>query len=210
VVRVSRKIAEGTAAIVPLTKKSSLVGKVLRTLRSLSRRMYRWYGLCQQFTARDPQSRHDYYGFPHIAPTLLLSERGARNAVLRLRKPRCVSNLGVRPMSTALHLPLYSTLANDPDLAEIVEMFVDEMPGRIAHLVSCYAGQDWEGLDRAAHQLKGSAGSYGFHPVTDAAARLEGALRNPAAEDRIASAFRELVELCQCIQAGAPSHADNI
>ena len=99
---------------------------------------------------------------------------------------------------------LYSNLGADPDLAEIVEMFVDEMPARTADLIDCLESGDWERLARAAHQMKGAAGSYGFDAITPTAARLEAAVRETRPEDEIREALEELVTLCGKVRAGAP------
>jgi HPt (histidine-containing phosphotransfer) domain-containing protein len=93
--------------------------------------------------------------------------------------------------------PLYSTLAEDPDLREIVDMFVDEMPDRIANLLAqCESGK-WEELRRAAHQLKGAAGSYGFDAISPSAADLEDALYHHKPEAEILKATESLVALCR-------------
>ena len=98
--------------------------------------------------------------------------------------------------------PLYSSLASDPDLADIVEMFVEEMPDRIsAILTQCEAGE-WEMLRRTAHQIKGAAGSYGFESVSPVAGRLEDTIRAGEPEDRIRQAVASLVDLCQSCRAG--------
>jgi HPt (histidine-containing phosphotransfer) domain-containing protein len=98
---------------------------------------------------------------------------------------------------------LYSTLADDPDLAEIIELFVQEMPERIARLLDRYRKSDREGLRRVAHQLKGAAGSYGFAPISPAAARLEGAIVQSRPEEEISRAMDELIDLCRRARAGA-------
>src|SRR5688500_2289889 len=94
-----------------------------------------------------------------------------------------------------------STLADDPDLGEIVELFVTELPGRIAQLADCLAGGDWETLKRYAHQMKGAAGSYGFHQLTPAAARLETAASLAEDEQATRAALEELTSLCQRVRA---------
>jgi HPt (histidine-containing phosphotransfer) domain-containing protein len=101
--------------------------------------------------------------------------------------------------------PLVSTYADDPDLAEIVEMFVDEMPERIDLLLRAYRAGHWDDLHRLAHQLKGAAGSYGFAPITPRAARLETAVRNEHTAAEIRHALDELVALCQCVRRDSPS-----
>lgn len=101
--------------------------------------------------------------------------------------------------------PLYSSLENDPDLMEIVAMFVDEMPGRIATIRELFASGPREHLRRAAHQLKGAAGSYGFDPISVAAGRLEQALLVQEPEEAIRQSVEELIALCARCRAGAAS-----
>jgi histidine phosphotransfer protein HptB len=100
---------------------------------------------------------------------------------------------------------LYSSLADDPDLAEIVEMFVQEMPDRVSAMQARFDAQQWLELERAAHQLKGAAGSYGFNQLTPAAARLEAMLKQKRTEDEIRQALGELTSMCQRVRGGAPA-----
>jgi HPt (histidine-containing phosphotransfer) domain-containing protein len=100
---------------------------------------------------------------------------------------------------------LYSEFGGDPELGEIVELFVDEMPQRLTALNRCLLQSDWDELGRLAHQLKGACGSYGFHQLTPFAARLDAACRSAdRAEDEIHEAAAKLMELCNCCRAGAP------
>jgi HPt (histidine-containing phosphotransfer) domain-containing protein len=99
---------------------------------------------------------------------------------------------------------LYSTLADDPDLGEIVDMFVDEMPERISNLLTQLGSGNWEELRRTAHQLKGAAGSYGFDTITPLASNLEDALRSDKPEEEIQRATDSLVALCQQATSGTP------
>lgn len=99
---------------------------------------------------------------------------------------------------------VYSQLGNDPDLAEIVEMFVEEMPQRIAALLRHLEQKDWESLRRMAHQLKGAAGSYGFEPVSPSAGRVESAIRDQQPEQQIRFSVLELVDLCGRLRSGQP------
>ena len=100
---------------------------------------------------------------------------------------------------------LYSVLADDPDLAEIVALFVQEMPERIARLLDRFRESDLEGLRRVAHQIKGAAGSYGFAPISPAAARLEDGIVQSRSEEGIRQALDELIDLCRRARAGVPS-----
>jgi len=107
--------------------------------------------------------------------------------------------------SNSLTEPIYSSLGGDPNLAEIVDMFVEEMPDRIARLLDLHQSAAWKGLRRVAHQLKGAAGSYGFDSLSPCAARLEQAVREEATEDQIRLAVGELVNLCRRVTRGTPT-----
>jgi histidine phosphotransfer protein HptB len=99
---------------------------------------------------------------------------------------------------------LYSQLASDPDLADIVEMFVGEMPERVEAFRDRLSRADWQGLQQLAHQMKGAAGSYGFDTVSPVAAKLESAIRDSEPEERIRAAVSELVGICGRMRSGLP------
>lgn len=100
-------------------------------------------------------------------------------------------------MTLQIEQPIYSSLADDPDLAELVEMFVEEMPDRITRLTELHNSRRWEELRQATHQLKGAAGSYGFEPITYAAAALEDCLRRKGSEADVATLFESLIGVCR-------------
>ena len=69
--------------------------------------------------------------------------------------------------------PLHSEFERDPDLRDLVILFVDDLESRVESIRVAHDNEDLPTLRRLAHQIKGSAGGYGFHPIGDAAARLE-------------------------------------
>lgn len=97
---------------------------------------------------------------------------------------------------TAESEPFYSTLAGDPDLGEIVGLYIAEMPGRIAALLARFEAGDHRGLATLAHQLKGAAGSHGFHQLTPFAAKLEQLARANAPDHDLRPAVEALVAAC--------------
>lgn len=103
--------------------------------------------------------------------------------------------------------PIYSSLGGDPDFAELVEMFVAEIPCRISALSAAAQCGDWTEVGRLAHQLKGAAGGYGYDEVTALASRVESAAREAADPARIQRAAAELANLCGRIRPGAPASA---
>ncbi|MCY2992918.1 MAG: response regulator [Planctomycetota bacterium] len=99
---------------------------------------------------------------------------------------------------------LYSDLdfADDPELVDLVALFVAEMADRITALEAQAQSRDWNEVARSAHRLTGAAGTYGFGAVTPYAAQLEAAVRESQSEERILSAVDELVSLCRRLRAG--------
>ncbi len=99
---------------------------------------------------------------------------------------------------------IYSSLGDDPDLGELVSIYIEEIPGKIADFESIRDAGDWESLRRAAHQMKGAAGSYGFPQITPVAAKLERVVNENVSIEVIEDAVRQLVEMCRCLRAGSP------
>ncbi len=97
---------------------------------------------------------------------------------------------------------IYSSFGDDPDLGELVEMFVDEMSERVANLTGCANEKDWDGLGRFAHQIKGAAGSYGFDQITPFAAKVESACKTGLEEEEIMGSLNDLVNLLEKAKAG--------
>jgi PAS domain S-box-containing protein len=116
-------------------------------------------------------------------------------------KPTTTESNASTPMPTAF---VYSHLAADPNLGELVEMFVQEMPDRINALETEARSHNWQQLTRIAHQLKGAAGSYGFEAITPYAAQLEIAARDGRQDEEILSALEELLNLCRHMRPGVP------
>ncbi|MCL2117623.1 MAG: Hpt domain-containing protein [Planctomycetaceae bacterium] len=93
--------------------------------------------------------------------------------------------------------PIYSFLADDPDLHDIVKMFVDEMPSRINQLLDEFVSKNWDELQKITHQLKGTIGSYGFSEITPAVGKLEQSLKAKLPEEEIQQSLVELIDLCR-------------
>lgn len=95
--------------------------------------------------------------------------------------------------------PLVSEFADDPDMAELVEMFVSDLPERIGTLKTAQETRDVDALTTIAHQLKGAAPGYGFAPIGDAAKAVEDALRaeGEQAIDGLRDQVDALLNLCE-------------
>ncbi len=102
--------------------------------------------------------------------------------------------------------PIVSGFATDPDMAELVALFVQEMPARLASLKASWQSQELSEVQRLAHQIKGASGGYGFSQVGSAAAALEKSLialsegSSRSSTDELRSKFDELISLCQRVR----------
>lgn len=98
--------------------------------------------------------------------------------------------------------PLRSEFADDPEMKELVEMFLDDLPDRVASVQSAWRERHLDDLRRLAHQLKGASPGYGFPAIGSAAALLERELNSLAGDpgDRelqtITQRVDELIRLC--------------
>lgn len=104
--------------------------------------------------------------------------------------------------------PIQSTLASDPDMVDLIAMFVEELPKRTSQLEDLVNKGELAQLKRMAHQLKGACGGYGFPDVGRAAASLEELLLAVSPDTREEELKRvrlqvdELVGLCRRVSNG--------
>lgn len=79
----------------------------------------------------------------------------------------------LNPGTTFLEGPLRSLYSDDPDLMDIIALFIEELPARVAAIEAAYTMGDLVETSRLAHQLNGSSGGYGFPLLGEAAAAVE-------------------------------------
>ena len=98
--------------------------------------------------------------------------------------------------------PLVSELANDPDVADMVEGFVRVAGARADAILAALADGDTSTMRRLVHQLKGAAGGYGFPSITEQARVVETAFASgdPA---KVAAEAQALSSLCYRAGRGA-------
>lgn len=105
---------------------------------------------------------------------------------------------------TATLQPIHSELHDDPDLGELVELFVGELPAKMRVLRESFAAGRTEDVRRLAHQLRGSAGSYGFDGLTQQAGRVEDALRAGVSHAVLTHEFDALLEIMARVRGMRP------
>jgi len=98
--------------------------------------------------------------------------------------------------------PIISEFATDPEMSELVQLFLSELPARITALESAWRERRVQNVSRIAHQLKGACSGYGFPDLGSAAAVLENRLRSmgeseaEAALENASGEFKVLIDLC--------------
>ena len=93
--------------------------------------------------------------------------------------------------------PIESDFEGDPQMRELIEFFVSEMPAKASRLSALFECQQIEDLERLAHQLKGAAGGYGFGVISEAAADLVVSIRAEEELERLRSQVEQLIDLCR-------------
>lgn len=92
--------------------------------------------------------------------------------------------------------PIQSSFADDPEMMELVEFFIEELDQRTASLDAAFQAHDADTLQDLAHQLKGAAGGYGFQIISDAAAKLETPLKQGQPVQELHDQVQALINIC--------------
>jgi PAS domain S-box-containing protein len=123
-----------------------------------------------------------------------------RNALIEVIERQMAQSQG-RAVREAKSHAIFSELAADPELAEVLRTFAATLPDRAATITQRLADRDISGAGVVAHQLKGTAAAYGFPAISEAAAALEESVKAGSALDVVERQALELVDLCR--RAGA-------
>ena len=76
--------------------------------------------------------------------------------------------------------PVYSIFQDEEDFRELLEDFYSSVQDRREILRESFKSQQIGTIRVHAHQLKGAGGGYGFEDLTELAAHLEEACKQPA------------------------------
>ena len=82
---------------------------------------------------------------------------------------------------------------HDPELlAELIEIFLEDCPRRVAEIQEAISLSDAQGLERSAHKLKGAAAVFEARSVVELAEQLEtlGRQANISSAQELLSHFR--------------------
>lgn len=78
------------------------------------------------------------------------------------------------PRSSA---PIRSSLADDPDYNDLLEMFDLSLKEAAVGLRESHSAGDAQSIQREAHRIKGAGGAYGFEGLTTVAHQVEDACK---------------------------------
>src|SRR5262245_6520336 len=112
-----------------------------------------------------------------------------------------VSNLTADPGGEFGAAPCYSVLSGDPEMAELLALFVSELPLRLAEVRQAAQGKNWQEVRRLAHQLRGAGGSYGFPLLTTAAAQVEDIAKDQTSVKELRAALDQLTAIVERLRA---------
>ena len=84
------------------------------------------------------------------------------------------AHLTASEKSTADDRPIVSSLLDaEPEMADLVRQFVEQLPGHVGTIEQWTAARDWKKLRTVVHDLKGSGGNFGFQAISALCAKLE-------------------------------------
>ncbi|MCB9855393.1 MAG: response regulator [Phycisphaerales bacterium] len=110
-------------------------------------------------------------------------------------KPLGREQLGTLLRSLRLE-PLLSSFVDDRSMIPHIEEFVQNLPTRIRKIETAFTEDDRAALQSACRNLKGDAGTFGFEPISIAAASVENALLENKSQSEIKAPFTKLITLC--------------
>lgn len=96
---------------------------------------------------------------------------------------------------------LVSEFADDEDMLELVEMFVEELPQRASSIEKALAEADFATLQTLAHQLKGAAGGYGFPRISEVAKSLEQTCEVDRDLEKLTAQAQKIAAFCRKARA---------
>jgi PAS domain S-box-containing protein len=90
----------------------------------------------------------------------------------------------------------------DPDMMELVQTFVLQLPARMERLLELVAEDNRQDISRLAHQLKGTGSSYGYPQLTAVARVLEQTALSTEYPTQLTDTAGRLVDTCHAIERG--------
>lgn len=110
---------------------------------------------------------------------------------------------------TAEHLPIYSTLSEEPDMLPLLTGYVRSLQEKIHPLRETCANHNYEKLEMAASRLKGTGAGYGYPQITNTATELLDALHADVPDmNKIKYATNQLIHVLGRVKVCRPRDTD--
>jgi PAS domain S-box-containing protein len=93
-----------------------------------------------------------------------------------------------------------SSLAGDPRMTKIIPMYVDRLPDKVRKMLELLEHRDLVALQRVIHDIVGTAGGYGFAPISVPARRAEQSIRGGDALESVGAAITLLIGVIRRIE----------
>jgi PAS domain S-box-containing protein len=105
---------------------------------------------------------------------------------------------------------IISKLVNDPELCEVMEIFIAELPLQLQKIAQAIDEKQLDQLCRLVHTLKGSCSSAGYPVLMEKARGVEQLVKDDVSFEEIHAKMQELNQLCQKAMAAAPPRPDHV
>ena len=98
---------------------------------------------------------------------------------------------------TEAESPLESTLADDEAMLPLITEFLRLLTTQMDLVTKACDRGDFAQLSSTVHQIKGSAGTFGYDVISEQAIRIERAIKENRNREEIGLRTRELLKLCE-------------
>ena len=106
--------------------------------------------------------------------------------------------------------PILSTILDeDSEFIDLVQRYIHELPVYQKKVEHSFIDEDWTELRSVIHQLKGTAGSYGYQVITEQAARVEFQIINKNYSE-VAMLIRQLNNMIERAIYGFSANQENV
>jgi HPt (histidine-containing phosphotransfer) domain-containing protein len=112
---------------------------------------------------------------------------------------------GVESDVSSQNQPLISVYANDAAVADILPLFISNVPKYLENLTNHIRSGDWAMAARVCHDLKGTAGGYGYPDIGAVAKALEAEVKGARSLENLERYLTEARILCKRAQLGLPA-----
>jgi CheY-like chemotaxis protein len=136
-----------------------------------------------------------------------ITAKGLHAVLSRRLRQATAAGAGPRVAPDSVHESaelLQSGVLGPGKVAALLDVFRGELPARAEQIDKAFQQNDRAPLFELAHQLKGSAGLYGFDSIAETARTLCDRLRADDELSELQATVSELVDLCRRAASGQP------